>query len=108
MRSALKLRCEELGAPFSSGEFVANSGNRVTQMALVRYYSAFFQDQLQAPYIGDTYTEQQHSSRTGTSPLRDQPLLKENSLLVGRIIEAAELAVTELRIKFRRLERKRV
>src|SRR6516165_1510412 len=53
MRSALKLRCEELGAPFSSGEFVANSGNRVTQMALVRYYSAFFQDQLQAPYIGD-------------------------------------------------------
>jgi len=50
----------------------------------------------------------QHSSRTGTSPVRDQPLLEENSLLVGRIIEPAELAVTEFRIKFRRLERKRV
>ena len=30
----------------SSGESVANSGNRATQMALVRYCSAFFQDQL--------------------------------------------------------------
>jgi hypothetical protein len=34
-------------------EAVANSGNRATQMALVRYYSAFFQDQLQTPHIGD-------------------------------------------------------
>jgi len=48
------------------------------------------------------------SRRTGTSPLRHQPLLEENSLLVGRIIETAELAITEFRIKFRRLERKRV
>ena len=29
------------------------SWNRSTQMPLVRYYSALFQDQLQAPYIGD-------------------------------------------------------
>ena len=55
MRSALKLRCEELGAPFSSGEFVANSGNRVTQMALVRYYSAFFQDPLPTPHISNVH-----------------------------------------------------
>ena len=34
-------------------EPVENSGNRATQMALVRYYSAFFQDQLQTPHIGD-------------------------------------------------------
>ena len=27
--------------------------NRSTQMPLVRHYSAIFQDQLQAPYIGD-------------------------------------------------------
>src|SRR4029077_10036468 len=36
----------------SSGESFANSGNRATQIALVRYYSAFFQDQLQTPHIG--------------------------------------------------------
>ena len=42
------------------------------------------------------------------SRLRDQPLLEENALPVGRIIEQAELAVTEFRIKFRRLKRKRV
>src|SRR5580704_18749487 len=29
------------------------SWDRSTQMPLVRYYSALFQDQLQAPYIGD-------------------------------------------------------
>ena len=40
------------------------------------------------------------------SPLRDQPLLEENSLLVGRIIEPAEFSITEFGIKFRRLERK--
>ena len=29
------------------------SWNRATHMALIRYYSAFFQDQLQTPHIGD-------------------------------------------------------
>ena len=35
-----------------NGHFL-RSGNRSTQMPLVRYYSAFFQDQLQTPHIGD-------------------------------------------------------
>src|ERR1700730_10948699 len=40
------------GASISQGHFL-RSWNRSTQMPLVRYYSALFQDQLQAPYIGD-------------------------------------------------------
>jgi len=44
------------------------------------------------------------SRRTGTSSLRDQPLLEENSLLVGRIIEPAEFTISEFGIKFWRLE----
>jgi hypothetical protein len=44
------------------------------------------------------------SRRTGTSSLRDQPFLEENSLLVGRIIEPAEFTISEFGIKFWRLE----
>jgi hypothetical protein len=40
------------GAAISQGHFL-RSWYRSTQMPLVRYYSALFQDQLQAPYIGD-------------------------------------------------------
>jgi hypothetical protein len=36
-----------------AGSPLRTSENRATQMALVRHDSALFQDQLQAPYIGD-------------------------------------------------------
>src|SRR5215472_491720 len=36
-----------------SKAYLLRSRNRATQMALVRYYSTLFQDQLQTPYIAD-------------------------------------------------------
>ena len=43
----------ELATTARSKWHFLRSGNRATQIALVRYYSAFFQDQLETPQIGD-------------------------------------------------------